>query len=280
MTATLSNRLPTPAARPVPWLGLQARLIANEAAKGLILMWRRRAMVVAFTLMNALMYLGFTFAVGGGEFVKPVMVLTLPALLALTVASTAALQGSGDIAEELNGGTMEQSQLSPASHGVRLVGRLVALAVEGLVPAAVLGIGFAGGFGLSFSFHPAVLIPAVLTIAAALGYGLLLAALVLRVASIGALVHVFNMAIIFFGGMMVPVTVFPDVIHTFARFVPTTLGVEATNTILAGQPLSATWTNGTLPLLIIHTIVLLTLGWAIYVAVIRRARREGGLSPR
>ncbi|MGH3448841.1 MAG: ABC transporter permease, partial [Nocardioidaceae bacterium] len=83
-----------------------------------------------------------------------------------------------------------------------------------------------------------------------------------------------------FGGMMVPVTVFPAGLETFARFVPTTLGVEALNTTLAGQPLSAIWADGTLPWLLVHTGVLVATGLVVYAANIRRARREGGLSPR
>jgi ABC-2 type transport system permease protein len=61
------------------------------------------------------------------------MVLTLPALFAEVTATTAALQGSGGIAEEVNGGTLEQSQLSPARPTVLVAGRVAALAVEGLI---------------------------------------------------------------------------------------------------------------------------------------------------
>ncbi|MGH3254288.1 MAG: hypothetical protein ACRDOU_02605 [Streptosporangiaceae bacterium] len=60
----------------------------------------------------------------------------------------------------------------------------------------------------------------VLTVLDALGYGLLMTALTLRLASIGAVVHVFNMTIMFFGGMFIPITLFPHGVQIFARFVP------------------------------------------------------------
>lgn len=262
------------------WLAFQLRLAANETAKGLQLMWRRRSMVVVGIVLNALLYLGISFFIGGGHLIEPLMILTLPALLALTVASIAAVQGSGGIAEEVNGGTLEQTQLSPASPQLQVLGRIAALAIEGLASAAVLAAVFVLGIGLDYDLHLAALLPALLTIADALGYGLLLAALTVRVASIGAITHVFNMVIQVFAGMMVPISVFPDGLETFARFIPTALGVQALNTTLSGQPLSAIWSDGTLPWLLVHSGVLLALGLLTYVRNIRRAQREGGLSPR
>jgi ABC-2 type transport system permease protein len=269
-----------PTGEPRTWLALQARLALNETAKGLRLMWHRRAMVVVGLVMNGLTYLGISLFVGGGHIVTPLMILTLPALLAMTVAGTAAVQGSGGVAEEINGGTLEQAQLSLASPQVQILGRIAALAVEGLAGAVVLGAVFVVGFGLDYDPHPAALLPALLTIADGLGYGLLIAALTVRVASIGALTHILNMVIMVFAGMMVPITVFPDALQTVAQFVPTVLGVQALNTTLAGHPLSATWSDGTLPWLLVHTAILLATGLVTYAVNIRRAQREGGLSPR
>jgi ABC-2 type transport system permease protein len=261
-------------------LAFGLRLAGNETAKGLRLMWHRRGMVVVATVMMGLNYLGISFFIGGGHLVRPLMVLTLPGLFAVVLASTAAVQGSGGVAEEINAGTLEQTQLSPASPPVQMLGRLGALAVEGLVSAVVLGAVFVVGLGLDYHPHLATLVPAVLTVADALGYALVIAALTLRLASIGAITHVFNMVVMVFGGMIVPVSVFPEGVETFARFIPTTLGVEAVNTTLAGEPLSATWSDGTLPWLLIHTGILLVAGMATYVINIQHARREGGLSPR
>jgi len=101
------------AAGPAPrWFALRA--FGNEAGKGLRLMWRHRAITLTSIVMIGFMYLMIQFFIGGGHIVLPVMALTLPALSAYALASTAALQGSGGIAEEVNGGTLEQAHLSPA----------------------------------------------------------------------------------------------------------------------------------------------------------------------
>jgi len=277
MTAIAIPR--TGAAEPAPrWFALRA--FGNEAGKGLRLMWRHRAITITSIVMNGLMYLMIQFFIGGGHLVLPVMALTLPALSAYALASTAALQGSGGIAEEVNGGTLEQAHLSPAPPSLLVVGRLAALAVEGLIPAAVLALAFGLGYGPHWVIRPDALVPLLLTVLDALGYGLLMTALTLRVASVGAVVHVFNMAVMFFGGMLIPITLFPHGIEIFARFLPTALGTEVLNTTLAGHGLGAAWSDGTLPWLLVHVVVLAGLGWAAYLYTVRRARREGGLSPR
>jgi ABC-2 type transport system permease protein len=265
---------------PEPIPAARARLVANEAAKGLRLAWRRRAMVVVAIAMNLLTYLGISLFIGGGRLVEELMVLTLPALLAMMVAAGAAVQGSGGIAEEINGGTLEQSQLGPAPPQLQVLGRIVALAVEAIAAAAVVGAVFVLVLDLPYEFHRAVPVPAVLTLADALGYALVVTALTVRVASIGAITHVFNMVIMVFGGMIVPITLLPDAVANVARFVPIALGVEATNATLAGASLSAVWADGTLPWLVVHTVVSCALGVTAYVVNIRRALREGALGPR
>jgi ABC-2 type transport system permease protein len=270
---------PPPAATPAR-TALHARLITNETAKGLRLMWRRRTMTLVSIVLGAVNYLGISLFIGGGHLVKDLMVLTLPALLAVVIASNAAIQASGGIAEEINGGTLEQIQLSPAPPQTQILGRIAALAIETTAAAVILALALTSALGLHYHWHPAVLIPGLLTVADALGYALLIAALTVRVTSIGAITHVFNMAIMVFGGMIVPVTVFPHDLQIFARLIPTTLGVQAVNATLTGAPLSRIWTDATLPWLLAHTAVLFTAGLAIYTWAIRRARREGGLSPR
>ena len=272
--------VPHPGAPVLAPRGFAWRVFADEAGKGLRLMWRRRAVTIAGLVTLGLMFLSIQFFIGGGHIVRPVLALTLPALFAATIAYTTSVSGAGGIAEEVNGGTLEQAHLSPARPSVLVAGRLAALAVEGLIPAILLALAFGLGYGPHWVIGPDALVPLVLTTLDALGYALLMTALVLRVASIGAVVHVFNMAIMFFGGLYVPITLFPHGIEIFARFLPTALGTEVLNTTLAGRGLGAAWADGTLPWLLVHVAAMGGLGWAAYLYTLRRARREGGLSPR
>jgi ABC-2 type transport system permease protein len=261
-------------------IAFQTRLARTELVKGLRLMWRRRSMVVVAAITYGLTYLGISLFIGGGHLIRDLMVRTLPALLAVVVAGTAAVEGTGGIAEEINSGTLEQTRLSPASPQLQALARMSALGIEGLCVATVLGVALVLGVGLDIDPHPAVLLPVLLTILDALGYGLTMTALVVRVPSIGAITHVGNMVIMAFGGMLIPITVFPHGVEIFAKIVHTTLGVQSINTILAGHGLDTTWSDGTLPWLLVHAAVVITTGFSLYVINMRRAQRDGGLSPR
>ena len=253
------------------------RLLANETGKGLQLLVHRKGLAMNVLVVNTVTFLGIRLLIGGGHLITPLLTVTLPALLAFTVAHTAALQGSGGIAEEINAGTLAQTQLGPATPELQVVGRLAALAIEGLSAAVALAVVFTVAFGLHYQLRPALALPAVLTVLDALGYALLIIALTVRVVSIGAITHVFGMAIQFFAGTLVPITVFPDAMQTVVRVIPTALGVQAVNTTLAGHGLSAAWADGSLPWLIVHATASLVLGWALYTRNVRRARADAGL---
>ncbi|MGH3157968.1 MAG: ABC transporter permease [Streptosporangiaceae bacterium] len=259
---------------------LTIRATVNETVKGLWLLWRRKVTLILAIGTTAIIYLPLQFVIGGGHIDRALLAQTLPALLAYTVAAATALAGSGGIAEEVNGGTLEQTCIGPVRPALLVLGRLGALAVEGLTAAAVLAAGFVLVFAPHYAVSPGLLVPALLTVADALGYALLIIALTVTVPGIGAVTHVFNMTIMLFGGMVFPVTVFPHGAEIVLRLVPTTLGVQALNVMLRGRPLAAAWSDGTLPLLLVHCAVLLTLGGAVYAAAIRRGIREGKLGAR
>jgi len=257
-----------------------ALIVGNEAAKGLRLLWRRRAALAMGIAANAASFLVLRFFIDGGHILQPLLLATLPGMAAAAAASIASLAASGGVAEEINAGTLEQTHLSPVPAWALAAGRLGALTLEALLVAAILGIGFVAGFSVHYHGDPATVVPALLTLADIAGYALLVAGPTVAVASIGAVVHVLNGAVLFFNGTLIPIIVFPATIQVVAQLLPTTLGVRALHSMLVdGRPLSAVWADHTLPLLVAHAVVLLGIGWATYQVSIRRALREGRLGP-
>jgi ABC-2 type transport system permease protein len=272
--------LPLTRAEPGLSRALPLRLFGNETSKGLTLLRRRWLMLVMAAVSNGINYALFEFLIGGGHYLRALIALTLPALLAAAVAMNAALAGSGGIAEEINGGTLEQSHLGPARPALLAAGRLASLVAEGLLVAALLAAAFVAVFRPHWQVRLDALVPAALIVADAAAYALLITGLTVNIASIGTLAHVFNMAIMFFGGMFFPIATFPAGVLVVARLMPTALGVQVLNTTLAGRGLSAAWADGTLPWLLVHVAMLTALGWAVYLRGIARGMREGGLSAR
>ncbi|MBO0807998.1 MAG: ABC transporter permease [Actinobacteria bacterium] len=261
-------------------LGCTLSVLAAEAGKGLQLMRRRPAVPAMAAVTTGGIYLMIEFLVGGGHVSHALLAATLPALFGYVLASTAAQQGSAGIAEEASSGTLDQLYLSPVGMPLLLAGRIAAVTAEGLLPAVALTAVYWAGFTIHYSVRAAALIPLALTVIDAAGYGLLMIALTMATASIGTIVHVFNMAIMFLGGMLVPVSVFPRGIGILIGFLPTALGARALAALLAGRSLSAAWAHGPLPWLLLHSVAISGAGLATYLYTIRRARQEGVPGPR
>jgi ABC-2 type transport system permease protein len=183
--------------------------------------------------------------------------------------------------EEMNAGTLEQVHLSPLPSWALSFGRLVAAAVEAVGMTALVSAGLILVLGIHLSYRLDALVPLALTIVDVAGFSLLLGALAIRVASIGAILHVLQGVVLLLNGAFVPVSVFPDWLQLVSRLLPTTLGVEVSRRVLLqGWPLSSTWSDHSLLWLTVHSAVMLVLGGVLYQRNIMRALHEGSLGPR
>jgi len=144
------------------------------------------------------------------------------------------------------------------------------------VCSVVVAVGMTAALGVGIPLSAAGLLPAVLTVIDILGFASLIGGLALRLPQIGAIVHVFNGLIFALNGTLIPVGLYPGWAQTAARFLPTTLGIEATRrVVLEGQSLVAVWAQGTLPWLVAHAAGLAALGWVVFLTSDRRAMRRG-----
>jgi ABC-2 type transport system permease protein len=266
-----------------PDLGLGTRMLGNEVAKGLRVLWVHKVPLVGQLLYMSVTYWIVQFIIGGGRFVGEVLAMTLVAYLAYSVSYIASLRMVSGVLEEMYTGTLEQSLLSPLRPWVASTGRLAAAMVEALAVTAVVG-----AFNLTVMFtvqdvelplRASALVPLGITVVDIAGFALLFGALALVVNSIGAVIHVVQNIILMLNGAIIPVFVFPGWLEVGAKvFIPSTLGVDATRQILvAGDGLGQVWAGGTLPLAVVHAAVLLVAGWVAYQAAIRRGLREGRL---
>lgn len=279
MAATLTR--PPAAAEARIGGGATWRMLGNETAKGLRVMWVHKAPLVLELAALSAMYWGIQLFLGGGRFVHDLLAMTFVGYLAYIVSYLVLLRMTSGLLEEMFTGTLEQSLLSPLRAWVQSVGRLTAALTEGLAIALVVGVTYLAifaGMGVELSFQWSVLVPVAATLVDVAGFAMLIGGIALVVNSIGAIVHVIQSFIMFLNGALIPIFAFPAGLETAARFVPTTLGVDATRRLTTtGETLSDVWADGTLPWALAHAAVLLVLGWAVYQAAIRRGLREGRL---
>lgn len=260
--------------------GETARMLGNETAKGLRILWSHKVTLLPQAAMLAVMYLLFQLVLGGGRLVEELLPQTLFAFLVYVVGYIALLKMVAGLLEEVNAGTLEQVHLSPLRPWSLSIGRLGAILTEGLLTAIVLGGLFALALGITMPVRLEALVPLALTLADIAGFALLVGGLALTVNSIGAIVHVLNSVVMMINGSVVPITTFPPGLEIAAQFVPTTLGIDATRQVLFdGQTLTGLWTDGSLPWALLHAAVMLAAGWITYQAAISRGLRDGRLGP-
>ena len=285
MSTTTAFRSPPPhtgaqgaTGRPGPWVVAATRAVLNETQKGLWLLWGHRTVVLLEILGFVAFYPFLQFVIGNGTIEQALVRSTLLPFLAVPILYLALLKLVSDLLEEVNSGTFEQRHLSPFSPAALLVGRLLAVFLEGVLIAVVIGVGMSSLLGISIPLRPAGLLPAALTLIDIAGFALLLGGLALALPQIGAIAHLFSGLILLLNGAFFPLEWFPAWVQTLARFLPTTLGVLAMRkVVLQGQSLGSVWADGTLPWLLIHAALLAVLGWLVFLLNDRRARRRGTL---
>jgi ABC-type polysaccharide/polyol phosphate export permease len=266
------------AGRHEPWIMSATGAVLNETQKGLWLLWRRRAVVLLEIITWAAFYPFIQFVIGNGTIDRALVPPTLLAFLTLPILYLAMLKLVGDLLEEVNSGTFEQMHLSPFSPTSLLVGRLLALVLEGMVSAVITGVVMVWALGVSIPLRLAGALPAALILMDIMGFALLIGGLTLSLPQIGSVAHLFSGLIMLLNGSLIPLEWYPGWVQTLGRFLPTTLGIEvARRVLLQGQSLASVWTDGTLPWLIVHAVGLFILGWLVFMLNDRRAMQRGVL---
>src|SRR5712691_8779489 len=170
--------------RPSTWIVAATRAVLGETQKGLWLLWGHRTVVLLEILTFVAFYPFLQFVIGNGTIQRALVLSTLLPFLAVPLLYLAILKLVSDLLEEVNSGTFEQMHLSPFSPAALLVGRLLAVFLEGVLIAVVLGVGMSWGLRISIPLRPAGLLPAALTLIDIAGFALLLGGLALALPQI------------------------------------------------------------------------------------------------
>lgn len=252
------------------------RAVLNETHKSLLLLWGHRYTVLMELIGIAATYPFIQFVIGNGTIERALVPPTLLAFLSFPLLFVTTFKVVGDLLEEINSGTFEQMHLSPISPAWLLVGRLVSSVIEGGIIAGIVAVGMVWVLGVTIPLRAAGVLPAALTVIDIVGFALLIGGLSLRLPQIGALVHLFTGLIFALNGTLIPVELYPGWVQLIARWLPTTLGIEATRkVVLEGQSLGAIWADGTLLLLVVHAMGLAALGWIVFLVNDRRLKQHG-----
>lgn len=255
-----------------------ARVLGAEIRKGLLTQLAHPAGHLVMLTISTVLYLGMQYVMGRGELRRELIPETLVAISGYWFLHYGSLVMVGDLVEEKRGGTYAQSHMSPAPPWVFMTGRLVTASLMGLMVAVVATVVPMLVTGVTIPLRPAALLPYALVVVNVLAFTFVLAAVAIVSPAVGALHSLFTSLVILLNGSMLPLGLYPDWLAAAARFLPTTLGIEATTKVLFdGASLGGIWSDGTLPRLLAYTGALVLFGGWIFARNQRRAVRDGRL---
>lgn len=261
-----------------PGLRALAVAIGNEITKGLIDLWRGKVASFLELVLFALMFLVINFAQGRGAFHG---VQEAPLLLGFVGYMFFHMQTNRlfwGLLGEMQSGTLEQRYLSPMPSWVLTVGFAVASVVEAALTALLLYLLIELAAPVTIPLYWTGLLPLLLLVVGSVGYSLMLGGLTLRFKRLEMLKEMFQIGVLIFGGVLVPLDHMPGWMAGIARLLPLTPGLEALRqTLLDGVSLLALATEGTLLWLVGSAVAYLLLGIVIFRWFERLTKRDGAL---
>jgi ABC-2 type transport system permease protein len=255
-----------------------ATAIGNEIEKGLIDLWRGKVASLLELILFALFFLAIMFAVGRGTFHQEQVIPLLLGFVGYIFFHMQTNRLFWGLLGEMQSGTLEQMYLSPLPSWLLTIGLEVASIVEAAISALVLSLFIELVVQVTLPLRWAALIPLVLLVFGSAGYSLILGGLTLLFKRLEMLKELFQIVVLIFGGVLVPLDRMPGWMATIARFLPLTPGVEGLRKILLDQvSLGRLSGDGTLLWLVGSAVAYLALGIVIFRWCERIAKRKGTL---
>lgn len=261
-----------------PERGAFATAVGNEIEKGLIDLWRGKIASLLELILFALFFLAIMFAVGRGTFHREQVAPLLIGFVGYIFFHMQTNRLFWGLLGEMQSGTLEQMYLSPLPSWLLTIGLQVASIVEAAISALLLSLFIELVVQVPLPLHWAALIPLVLLVLGSVGYSLILGGLTLLFKRLEILKELFQIVVLIFGGVLVPLDHLPGWMATIARFLPLTPGVEVLRKTLLDQvSLGRLSNDGTLLWLVGSAAAYLGLGIVIFRWCERIAKRKGTL---
>src|SRR6266568_2430344 len=181
-----------------------ATAIGNEVTKGLIDLWRGKIASLLELILFALFFLAITFAVGRGTFHREQVTPLLLGFVGYIFFHMQTNRLFWGLLGEMQSGTLEQMYLSPLPSWLLTTGLEAAAVVEAALTAIVLFLLINLVVPVTLLLRWAALIPLALLVLGSVGYSLILGGLTLLFKRLEILKEVFQVVVLIFGGVFVP----------------------------------------------------------------------------
>lgn len=251
-------------------------VMCNEMYRRLLLVWSYKFNMLMQLAMVALIFLGAAFFLGHGQIDPQQAPSMLLGYAVWCYARIILLESSFFLTVEAQSGTLEQMYMSPVNAGFLLIGRMLAMLISTsctlVLPVGTLSLLLHVSLPLQWLSVPILL----LALIGLIGFCMMICGAVLVFKQVDNLADLLQNALLFLAGTLVPLSSFPGWLAAISRLFPLTQGIVVLREItFEGQSLAVTWANGSLPWLILQSLLYLGLGWTVFKICERVAMHRG-----
>lgn len=247
----------------------------NEMEKGLRIRWSYKFSIATELLMIALIFLGITFFMTGGDLSDTNLAPALVGYIIWFYALIAIANMSWGLREETQTGTLEQMYMSPQPMGLLIIGRTLATLVLTTVEIAVAVVPLVLLLDIDLPWTWEVIPLGLLTLAGLYGFGFMVGGATLLFKQVEALANLLQNMLLFLNGALLPVDRLPAWLEAFALTLPSTLGIIALRqAMFEGKTLAMLWQDGVLPALLTNTAIYFVGGLVVFTLCEQVARRK------
>jgi len=253
-------------------------VLFNESRKRFLIVWDYKFDVVVQMVMIGVIFIGASFFLGAGQFNAQQLATLFLGYAVWFYARVVIMSTTADLLGEAQSGTLEQMYMTPAPTEALILGRMLAMLVTTTIMVLLTCVGLVLLLHITLPIRWEGLPVLLITLAGLFGFTLVLAGATLVFKRTEALADLLQNALLFLSGSLLPIERFPAWLAFIARALPITQGIDVLrNVMLNGQSLSATWNDGSLIWLILHSALYLSVGWLVFKWGERVAKRQGSL---
>jgi ABC-2 type transport system permease protein len=250
-------------------------ILSNEIHKGLRIAWYYKFNALTEFANHGFTFIGTLFLMNFGS-INTMNVASALIGYIFYVYALEVLNSSNNFMLERKSGTLEQMYMSPKLPAIIFLGNILATVLWNTAMIAVLCGIIMLIFSIAIPFNFAAIPVLCLTLTGLLGVGLAIAGVALIHKNITGFLNLTTNVLFYINGAMLPIENFPHWLQFISNLLPVTQGIIVIRkVILDGQTLASTWQDGSLGLLIIHTIIYFVAGWLIFAWCERRAKQLG-----
>lgn len=252
--------------------------LIGEIRKNLLVNWTYKANLFVSLFTLGFIFVGLIFFLGGGNPSPERIASALLGYLIWMYATTAISDLSFGLRGEINAGTLEQLEMSPAPVGLLLMGRVIATLLIATLQVFIMGLAMYLLLNVRIPLRLEALPALLITLVGVFGFGFIIAGMVLLFKQIESFGNLLNNALAFLNGSFLPVSAMPIWLAVIAKTLPSTQGIIVVREIiLDGKSLTETWMEGSLVGLTLNSAAYFVIGWLVFSVCERIAKNRGSL---